>query len=107
MKTLLCASLIFLAGGSVASAADEAAAVPNWGKAADNRILAQRLVNEQMAKHADLLVFGLHAIAPGAKEQTMIACNLDRIGKKDDDDDVAVVTERKIILVPNAKEPNK
>jgi len=37
----------------------------------------------------------------------MIATNLDRVGKADDEDDVAVYKERKIILVPNAKESNK
>ncbi|MFI5336684.1 MAG: hypothetical protein ACHQ5A_07860 [Opitutales bacterium] len=77
------------------------------GKAADNKIYAQQLVNELMAGHPELLVVGLHAIAPGATEQTMIATNLDRIGKADDEDDVAVFKERKIILCPNAKESNK
>ena len=78
-----------------------------FGKAADNKIYAQQLVNELMAKNPDLLVVGFHAIKPGTKDQVMIASNLDRIGKDDDDDDRAVVTERKTICVPNAKEPNK
>ncbi len=80
---------------------------PELGKAADNKIYAQTLVNELMAKNPDLLVVGLHATAPGAKDETMIASNLDRIGKKDDDDDIAVATERKTILAPNMKESNK
>ena len=80
---------------------------PKWGKAADNHIYAQKLVNELMAAHPELLVVGLHTVAPGASEQTMIATNLDRVGKADDDDDVAVYKERKMILVPNAKESNK
>ena len=78
-----------------------------WTKAADNKIYAQMLVNEVMATHPELLVVGFHAVAPGTKEQKMIATNLDRVGKKDDDDDIAVFAERKTILVPNAKEPNK
>jgi hypothetical protein len=82
-------------------------AAPVLGKAADNKIYAQKLVNELMAKNPDLLVVGFHAVAPGATEQKMIASNLDRIGKDDDDDDKAVVTERKTICVPNAKESNK
>jgi hypothetical protein len=33
--------------------------------------------------------------------------NLDRIGKEDDEDDIAVSKERKTILAPNIKEPTK
>src|SRR5256885_4453136 len=77
------------------------------GKAAENKIYAQKLVDELMAKHSELLVVGIHATAPGASQSTMIASNLDRIGKKDDDDDTAVATEHKTILAPNMKESNK
>ncbi|MFI5357441.1 MAG: hypothetical protein ACHQ4G_08915 [Opitutales bacterium] len=75
------------------------------GKAADNPIYAQHLVNEQMARHAgDLLVLGLHAMPPGKARQELIACNLDRIGKADDDDDIAVSTDHQTILTPNKTE---
>jgi hypothetical protein len=77
------------------------------GKAADNAIYAQTLVNEQMRKHPELLVLGMHAPRPGAKDSHMIAANLDRIGKADDEDDLAVAQERKTILAPNMKEPDK
>ena len=78
-----------------------------WKKPSANPILAQKLVNDLMVAHPELVVIGLHATAPGAKEQTMIATNLDRVGKKDDDDDKAVSVEHKIILAPNLKESNK
>jgi hypothetical protein len=84
-----------------------ALADPAWGKAADNAIYAQTLVNEQMAKHPELVVLGMHAVKPGAKDSHMIAANLDRIGKVDDEDDLAVAQERKTILAPNLKEPTK
>jgi hypothetical protein len=77
------------------------------GKAADNAIYAQTLVNEVLAKHAELVVIGMHAVKPGAKESTMIAANLDRIGKRDDEDDLAVAHERKTILAPNLTDPAK
>jgi iron complex outermembrane receptor protein len=80
---------------------------PTWGKAADNKIYAQQLVNELMAKYPELVVVGLHATAPGAKTETMIATNLDRVGKQDDDDDIAVAQEHKTVLAPNAKDPHK
>jgi hypothetical protein len=87
--------------------ANAASAAPVLGKAADNAIYAQTLVNEAMAKHPELLVIGMHALKPGSKGSTMIASNLDRIGKKDDDDDLAVSRERKTILAPNLTEPTK
>jgi hypothetical protein len=77
------------------------------GKAADSAIFAQTLVNEQIAKHPELLILGMHAPKPGAKDSHMIASNLDRIGKEDDEDDLAVAKERKTILAPNMKEPDK
>jgi hypothetical protein len=89
------------AGGDFAMAAEA------LGKAADNAIFAQALVNEQMSKHPELVVLGLHAPKPGAKDSHMIASNLDRIGKKDDEDDLAVARERKTILAPNMKDPDK
>src|SRR5262249_45240978 len=79
----------------------------HWTKAADNAIYAQTLVNEVMASHPELVVVGMHARAPGKKQETMIASNLDRIGKEDDEDDLAVAHERKTILAPNLKDPGK
>jgi len=100
------ASLLFLSGFAVAGL-PAAPADPSWGKAADNKILAQTLVNDVLAHHSELIILGIHSVAPGTKDETLIACNLDRIGKKDDDDDIAVATEGKMILAPNLKESNK
>lgn len=80
---------------------------PAWGKAADNHIYAQLLVNQTMASHPELVVVGLHPVAPGAKTGKMIATNLDRIGKNDDDDDIGCATERKTVLAPNLEDPSK
>ena len=102
-------SLLAAATAAVLSCASAAYALadPALGKATDNAIYAQTLVNEQMAKHPELLVLGMHAPKPGAKDSHMIAANLDRIGKADDEDDLAVAQERKTILAPNMKEPTK
>jgi hypothetical protein len=101
--------VISAASAAVLSCASAAYALaePALGKAADNAIYAQTLVNEQMAKHSELLVLGMHAPKPGAKDSHMIAANLDRIGKADDEDDLAVAQEHKTILAPNLKEPTK
>jgi hypothetical protein len=100
------AALLLLSG--LASAGLHAVPTdPSWGKAADNKILAQALVNDVLAHHPELIILGIHSVAPGAKDEALIACNLDRIGKKDDDDDIAVATEGKMILAPNLKESSK
>ncbi len=79
----------------------------HWGKAADNHIYGQKLVNELMAAHPELVVVGLHAVPPGAKDEVMFATNLDRVGKQDDSDDLAVANEHKIVMAPNMTDPHK
>jgi iron complex outermembrane receptor protein len=103
----MCVSAAVTAMLACASVVPAVAADQALGKAADNAIYAQSLVNEQMAKHPELVVIGMHAVKPGLKASTMIATNLDRIGKADDDDDLAVSRERKTILAPNLKEPTQ
>jgi hypothetical protein len=77
------------------------------GKASENKIHAQALVNRQTAKpeNKDLSILGLHAIVPGAAVQTMIACNLDRIGKADSEDDIIVTKEHKTMVFPKLSKP--
>lgn len=88
-------------------AESSAAEKATWTKAADNKIYAQQLVNETMAAHPELLVIGMHGVKPGANQAHMIASNLDRINKHDDDDDVGVATEHKTICAPNLTETFK
>src|ERR1700694_4474755 len=109
MKTtsrLLILSGLLLGLGLPAIAA-ETAPDPSWRKPADNHIYAQQLVNELMAKYPELVVVGLHATVPRAKREPMLPTNLDRVGKVDDDDDIAVATEHKTILAPNMTDPHK
>lgn len=61
---------------------------------------AQMLVKDLMRRHPDLLVVAMHATAPGATDNTIVATNLDRIGKASDDDDLAVIRTNKPILAP-------
>lgn len=96
-----------LLGLSLPSITAETAPDPSWGKASDNKVCAQQLVNQTMAAHPELLVIGMHATKPGSTDQRMLASNLDRIGKHDDDDDIGVATEHKTICAPNLKETFK
>lgn len=59
---------------------------------------AQMLVNDLMRKYPSLLVVAMHVTAPGASNNTIIATNLDRVGKVSDDDDLAVIRTNKPIL---------
>jgi hypothetical protein len=82
-------------------------AEPPYVNAADNKIFAQTLLNEVVAANPDLIVVGFHGVAPGAKISTVIASNLNRVGKKDDDDDVAAANEAKTICGPRSNDPKK
>jgi hypothetical protein len=82
-------------------------AEPPYTNAADNKIVGQQLLNEVAARHPELLVIGFHAKLPGAANSTVFASNLNRVGKKDDDDDVAAAREAKTICGPRLDNPNK
>jgi hypothetical protein len=82
-------------------------AEPILKKPSENKVYAQTLINEIIRDNPDILITSLHAIAPGANDQTMIASTLDRIGEKDDDEDLTVVKEHEIILAQSQIDPNK
>jgi hypothetical protein len=52
---------------------------------------AQKLVDETLAKHAELIVASMHVTPPKTRENRIIASNFGRIGKKSDDDDLNVI----------------
>src|SRR5215471_2909726 len=58
---------------------------------APEKIYAQKLVNETIAAHPDLLVVAMHVTPPGARENVIIASNIGRIGKKADAEDRKVI----------------
>lgn len=77
------------------------------GKAADNKIFGQEVINDLMRENPDLIIASIHTIVPGAKDQTMVASTMDRIGEKDDDEDLVVVSEQETVLARSLKEPQK
>src|SRR5215471_20453440 len=58
---------------------------------APEKIYAQKLVNETIAAHPDLLVVAMHVTPPRAKENVIIASNIGRIGKRADAEDRHVI----------------
>lgn len=73
------------------------------GKAADNKIYAQKIVNQIKAENPDLYWVGIHAFAPGSNEATMIAHSLDVIGNKSAPEDVLVITKGNTNIFPSPK----
>ncbi len=52
---------------------------------------AQKLVDETLAKHVELLIFALHVTSPNSSDNIILASNIGRIGKKADEDDLKVI----------------
>jgi hypothetical protein len=78
------------------------AAGDHYGLAADNKIVAQRLVNEIMAAHPGLVAAGMHCVPPGGQAQAIIASTLDVIGKPSDPEDVL---NGHTVIAPSRKAP--
>src|SRR5215469_4232510 len=54
-------------------------------------IYAQKLVNETLAKHKEVVIMAFHVTPPNQTENVIIASNIGRIGKKADEDDMRVI----------------
>ena len=53
---------------------------------------AQKLVDDTLSKHSDVIVLAMHVTPPKAKDNIIVASNFGRIGKKADDDDMKVIS---------------
>ncbi len=49
------------------------------------KIYAQKLVDETLANHKEVVIMAMHVTPPGKTENVIIASNIGRIGKKADD----------------------
>ena len=64
---------------------------------------SQKLVDEALQKHHELLILVMHVTPPNSSENVIIASNIGRIGKKADEDDLRVINTGKTNLEVNAK----
>lgn len=64
---------------------------------------AQKLVDEALAKHPEVILLAIHATPPGHKD-LIVASNFGRIGKIGDDDDMRCIRTGKSNLEVNLKE---
>ena len=95
------ASLTFAGAASAQTAAPAPAPAKNWTPPAQ-MIYAQKLSNETMAAHPELLSFTLHGVPPGMTDTyTMFAGSFpDRVGNPDDPDDIDVSKKGITIVDP-------
>src|SRR5882757_4529923 len=97
---LTCVAVAAVVGFSVATAA--APEHPKNWTAPAAKIYAQKLVDEIMATHAELISTTLHGVPPGQTDTyTMFAGSFpDRIGNADDPDDIDISKKGITILDP-------
>ena len=55
------------------------------------KIFAQKLLDETLAKHKNVVIMAMHVTPPGQTDNVIIASNIGRIGKKADEDDMRVI----------------
>jgi len=59
---------------------------------------AQKLVDDTLSKHPEVIVLAMHVTPPKAKDNIILASNFGRIGKKADDDDMKVINSGEPIV---------
>lgn len=83
---------LFLLAGNLALSAQTA-----------NKIYAQKLVDQALAKHPEVIILAMHVTPPDKTDNVIIASNIGRIGKKADEDDLRVIQTGKPNLERNTK----
>ena len=85
-------SLILVVGIALFASAQEA-----------KKIYAQKLLDETLARHKEVVIMAMHVTPPSKTENVIIASNIGRIGKKADEDDLRVIETGKPNLEVNKK----
>ncbi|MGB7845350.1 MAG: hypothetical protein WBL63_07025 [Candidatus Acidiferrum sp.] len=67
------------------------------------KIYAQKLLDDTLAKHPEVVIMAMHVTPPGKADNVIIASNIGRIGKKADEDDLRVIDTGKPNLERNKK----
>jgi iron complex outermembrane receptor protein len=91
-RTIYAAMLFLIFGGALIASGQEA-----------KKIYAQKLLDETLAKHKNVVIMAFHVTPPGKTDNVIIASNIGRIGKKADEDDMRVIETGKPNLEINKK----
>lgn len=57
---------------------------------------AQKLVDDVLSKHPDVITLAMHVTAPKSKDNIILASSFGRIGKKSDDDDLKAISGKPV-----------
>ena len=89
MRITVFRAVLFLAalGSSAALVAQDQPAPANQHP----NIYAQKLVDDTLAKHKEVIIIAFHVTPPNQTENVIIASNIGRIGKKADEDDLRTI----------------
>ena len=79
------------------------ACVPSTSASDAKKIFAQKLLDETLAAHKEVVIMAMHVTPPGKTENVIIASNIGRIGKKADEDDLRVIETGKPNLEVNKR----
>ncbi len=101
MKTIMRIGIMFLTLCTSLGLYAQTQAAPSWKDPSTNHIRAQKLVDDLLKEHPDVVVCAMHVTKPGTSENTIIAANIPRIGKPSDEDDWGVIKTGKPLLEPN------
>src|ERR1700730_401218 len=94
-KRTICLVALLAVLGSIHSAPAHAQA--------GGKIYAQKLVDDTLAKHPEVIILAFHVTPPNSKDNVIIASNIGRIDKKADEDDLRVINTGKPNLDVNEK----
>ncbi len=72
-----------------------------WAPEGNKKIFAQKMVDDVLKKHPDVIILALHVTPPNYPDNVIIASNIGRIGKKADEDDMRVIQTGKPNLEVN------
>ena len=82
------------------------AAAPVFGQSADAaakpHTYAQKLIDQELAKHPEIVILVFHVVNKDRSDYPIIASNIGRYGKKADEDDLRVIHTGKPNLEVNA-----
>lgn len=95
MKKQLAALAIVLFALTVSAVAQNAAAQSK------PKIAAQKIVDDTIKNHPEVVILAFHVTPPGKTDNVIIASNIGRIGKKADEDDMNVINTGKSNLEVN------
>ncbi len=96
--TMMTVVVTALAIGAPAQQGDNA---KMWAPEGNKKIFAQKMVDEVLKKHPDVIILALHVTPPNYSDNVIIASNIGRIGKKADEDDMRVIETGKPNLEVN------